>query len=84
VLLIYPLVLGSGERLIREGGSFAELQLVDCVRKGLVGEAGFDPRPPGPSLGVEVAEYDPSLAEDVVITESPLSTFGLHTVGRRE
>jgi dihydrofolate reductase len=31
VLLIHPLVLGSGHRLFRDGGSFAALRLVDSV-----------------------------------------------------
>jgi dihydrofolate reductase len=31
VLLIHPLVLGSGHRLFRDDGSFAAVRLVDCV-----------------------------------------------------
>lgn len=31
ILLIHPLVLGSGRRLLPDGGAFAKLRLVDCV-----------------------------------------------------
>lgn len=38
VLLIHPLILGSGRRLFTDGGAFAELQLVDSrtTTKGVV------------------------------------------------
>jgi dihydrofolate reductase len=45
VLLIHPLVLGSGRRLFRDGGSFAALRLVDSVAT---------------DAGVVIATYRPS------------------------
>jgi hypothetical protein len=45
VLLIHPLVLGSGRRLFSDGGSFAALRLVDTVTT---------------TTGVVIATYQPA------------------------
>jgi dihydrofolate reductase len=47
VLLIHPLVLGSGQRLFRDGGPFVALRLIDSKPT---------------SAGVVIATYQPSTA----------------------
>ena len=48
ILLIHPLVLGSGRRLFSDGGSFAALRLVDCKAT---------------TTGVLIATYRPEIAQ---------------------
>lgn len=45
VLLIHPLVLGAGRRLLPDGGTFAALKLIDCKST---------------DNGVVVATYEPA------------------------
>ncbi len=45
ILLIHPLILGSGQRLFADGGAFASLRLVDSVTT---------------TTGVMIATYEPA------------------------